>query len=609
MSQATGLATIGDNDNLPTGTAVITPNAPSTFTFYGATRQIVSVADATVPFAQANRITNTTRPVNVYDIQLQQRNAVPLAKGDAMLLTFWARNGNPANASPAQFQVVFEQAGSPYTHSLTYTGSVGTAWKRFDVPFPVAEPYAVSGAQLGFQLGFDPQTLDIGGVSLTNYAQGIAVGDLPRTPQGYQGREASAAWRAAAEDRIEQERKADLNVVVRDAAGNVIDGAAVSVKLRKHSFGFGTAVAGGVLNSTTNPDTPKYRQTIKDYFNKVVLENDLKWPGWQSNPNTAINAINWLNANGITDVRGHNLIWPSWRYIPASPGSTYGGVNYRSDPNKDDSQEEYEAHVTVDGPDAAKAWLRQRILDHIAQEAGHPSIKGRLTDWDVINEPYSEHQIQDILGKLEMVAWFQAAKAADPAAKLFLNDYPSLAGGAHLDNFQQTIQYLLDNGAPLEGIGFQGHFGDGLVGMDQIYATYTRFASAFGLPMQVTEFDTTVPDLQLQADFLRDFVTLSFSQPQINSFMMWGFWEGAHWMPSAALWRKDWSIKPNGQAWADLVKQVWTTQATGTTLADGSYHTRGFLGEYEITVTAGGVAKTVVAQLPKAGAVVRDSAP
>lgn len=599
-SQMTGLAAISDNDNLPAGTAVISP-AVTSFTSYGATRQNIAVTG--MPFNQAIRVTNTTHRQNVWDIQVQQRNAVPLAQDDVMLLSFWARSGDPAD-STAYFQVVFETAGPPHDKSVTYNGVAGLAWKRFDVPFPMHRAYAAQGAVLGFQIGFDPQTIDIGGVTLTNYAKQIAVGDLPRTPTGYQGREAAAAWREAAERRIEQHRKADLNVVVRDAAGNPVHGAAVSVKLTEHAFGFGTAVAADGINNAHPTDGPNYRQVIKDYYNAAVLENDLKWPGWQGNPQKAVNAIDWLHANGIDDVRGHNLIWPSWRHIPASPGITYGGVSYRADPNKHDSQEEYEAHVTVDGAAAANAWLRQRVRDHIAQEAGHPGVKGRISDWDVINEPYSEHDVQDLLGNLEMVEWFKIAKQADPNARMFLNDYPSLGGGPHLDAYEQTLRFLLDNGAPLEGIGFQGHFGGSPVGMDRVLQTYDRFASAFGLPMQVTEFDTTVGDLQLQADYLRDFLTLSFSHPDIDKFLMWGFWEGRHWLPEAALWRRDWSIKPNGQAWVDLTQREWTTETAGATRADGTYGTRGFMGEYEITVTVGGATKTVTAYLPAAGATV-----
>jgi endo-1,4-beta-xylanase len=73
--------------------------------------------------------------------------------------------------------------------------------------------------------------------------------------------------------------------------------------------------------------------------------------------------------------------------------------------------------------------------------------------------------------------------------------------------------------------------------------------------------------------------------------LMWGYWEGQHWIPNAALYRQDWSIKPNGQAYKDLLFKRWWTNVTGLSNTNGQYGTRGFLGYYKITGTLG--AKTV----------------
>ena len=63
-----------------------------------------------------------------------------------------------------------------------------------------------------------------------------------------------------------------------------------------------------------------------------------------------------------------------------------------------------------------------------------------------------------------MVDWFAAARRNLPGTPLFINDYSILSGGgqdvAHQDHYEATIAYLLEAGAPLDGIGMQGHFGD-----------------------------------------------------------------------------------------------------------------------------------------------------
>jgi hypothetical protein len=66
--------------------------------------------------------------------------------------------------------------------------------------------------------------------------------------------------------------------------------------------------------------------------------------------------------------------------------------------------------------------------------------------------------------------------------------------------------------------------------------------------------------------------------------MIWGFWEGRHWRPDAALWRKDWSLKPNGRVWTELTRKTWWTDEQGKTDRRGRWSTRGFLGDYEIEV-------------------------
>ncbi|HJS06079.1 MAG TPA: endo-1,4-beta-xylanase, partial [Pirellulales bacterium] len=321
------------------------------------------------------------------------------------------------------------------------------------------------------------------------------------------------------------------------------------------------------------------RALVKSLFSRVVIENAVKWPNWESARQTGINLVNWLVGNGL-EVRGHNLVWPNWQYLPSSVKTTYYNT------------------LATQGQAAATAWLRQRVITHISDEAS--ALAGKLIEWDVINEPYTNHELMDILGNSAMIDWFRQAKQSDPNAGMFLNDYNILsalgADYAHQNGFYSAIQYLRDGGAPIEGIGMQGHFGSGLTGVPRMLQILDRFA-AFGLPISATEFDVTVADEQVQADFTRDFMTTLFSHPAVNGILTWGFWQNAHWRPEAAMFRSDWTIKPNGQAWVDLVHTLWNTETVGTTLADGGYTTRGFRGDYDIEVTFAGQSKSVTATL------------
>ena len=100
-----------------------------------------------------------------------------------------------------------------------------------------------------FTLGLREQTVEIGGIELVNYGTSKKVADLPFTRLGYAGSEPGAAWRKAAEARIEKIRKGDLTVVVKDKAGKPVRGAEVAVRMRKHAFLFGTAVNATAFSS------------------------------------------------------------------------------------------------------------------------------------------------------------------------------------------------------------------------------------------------------------------------------------------------------------------------------------------------------------------------
>lgn len=373
-----------------------------------------------------------------------------------------------------------------------------------------------------------------------------------------------APWRAEAKQRIEKHRKGDLEVRLVGPDGRAVAGADVAVRMKRHAFGFGSAVNLQAVASAGEAND-RYRKHIFELFNRVVDENDLKWPAWDGqwgprmSRERSVAALKLLRKRGFT-LRGHCMVWPSWRHVPRR------ARELRNDP----------------------AALRKYVRDHIRDIAG--ATKGLLDEWDVINEPFSNHDLMDVCGKDVMVEWFQTARAVLPKARLFINDYAILAAGgatdtAHQKHYEQTIRYLLEKGAPLGGIGLQSHFRKPTAPAT-LWKILDRFAK-FRLPLAITEFDFDTDDEQLQAQYTRDFMTAVFAHPAVEGFLMWGFWAGRHWRPRAAMFTRDWSIRPNGRAYKQLVFQEWWTDADGKTDARGALRTRGFLGDYEVTVTHG----------------------
>ncbi len=529
-------------------------------------------------FTQAWDLRTATAGTNSWDTRLRCFGTQPAAKGDVIVATFWMRTITPGQGlSQGTTTFVFERGASPYDKDGSYSASAGTAWQRFDVVSQASDNYTGTSAYLSYNLSFwvnyAGQEVQIGGFSILDYGQNVDPTTLNLSPSWpYEGHDPNAAWRQQALDRIERIRKADVALVVRDSAGKPLAGVPVHLRMKKHAFGWGTAV-----DSTTLSKNPTYAKAIKDNFNKIVLENDLKWPpfeSWKINGQPSADyGLNWARDNGFTMVRGHNIIWPGKSNLPTDVQTML-------------------ATTPVD-----TVALSKRIDDHFQQVVTF--ARGRVTEWDVVNEPYGNHDVQDVLGDSVMTHWFNLAHQYDPNVKLYLNDYSiGEAGGVdqqHIDYTSNVVRELVASNAPLDAIGLQSHMDSNLTPPTRALHYFDYWANSFkpGMQIQVTEFDVNVPFETVQADYTRDYMIAAFSHPSMAGFMMWGFWEGAHWLPRGAMLRLDWSEKPNYKVWRDLVYKQWWTDVTGATTADGVFHTRAFLGDYDIEYTVNGATTTV----------------
>ena len=83
----------------------------------------------------------------------------------------------------------------------------------------------------------------------------------------------------------------------------------------------------------------------------------------------------------------------------------------------------------------------------------------------------------------------------------------------------------------------------------------------------------------------------SFAQESFDGFIMWGYKGGPG--ERFVMYDDNWNEKPGLTIWQDLIYNKWWTSESGSTSQDGSFATRGFYGDYDITVTADGKTKTV----------------
>ena len=385
---------------------------------------------------------------------------------------------------------------------------------------------------------------------------------LSVTTASYAGMEDSASWRKEAKQRIETLRKGRFNVKVTDAVGIPLTNQTVTAKLYRHNFGFGAAPRLRRLYGSPYPQ--EIRQRHLDYcdllFHKLTPENAFKWKHHDNNSQYIKPFMTWCAERSIP-VRGHCLIWPGFKRAAVE-------------------------HAKYSG---SEVQLRKLLNDHIhkmVSQYGDP-----LTEWDVLNEPFSSHDYMDILGPEVVVDWFQQVQQIRPEVKRYVNDYGILTKNSvrHRRFYFNYIAGLLKQGAAIQGIGFQAHIPKGFAptAPQELLSIMNDFA-ALNTELQVTEFDFETLNLEFQARYTEDFMTAVFSHPQMTGLLTWTPFEYAKNSvpkPDAALVDRNLRLKPNGQVWHDLVNKRWSTEVELLTDSRGEINFSGYKGLYHLQLS------------------------
>lgn len=517
---------------------------------------------------------------NPWDAGWKVSNQQTIQTGDKLLAVFYLRSVN--GSGEVNF---FIENNTTYAKEVYLQLPLSEEWRLYFVPFESMNTYAPGACGWGFHLANQAQTIEIGGFTAINFDSNVNIEDLPSqvNNQFYGGYEADAPWRSAAADRIDNLRKADLNISVQRTNGSPIENAAVEVKMLEHEFGFGSAVVASRIannpaynviyeNKITNLDGQGHG------FNTVVFENDLKWDAWEEewlvNKEELADAVAWLKEQNI-EIRGHTLVWPGTNFLPDDIPQNYGNLSY----------------------------IQNRINDHIEEIMLYPGIGPEIHNWDVLNEIAVNQDIahafsasdQYNTGRELYVEIFEKAREVDPNVGLWLNDYVTMtlnqnAGDVLYDRLKQYTQELVDAGVDIAGIGFQGHIGGSPNSIYEVLATLDDFHQSFGLKAKITEFDLpSFVDEQLAADYLRDFLTAIFSHESVDGFLFWSFWDGQTYMNEGSnLYRQDWSETPAHTAFVDLLFNEWWTDESHLSEANGQIDTRVFKGLYEISYECDG---------------------
>jgi endo-1,4-beta-xylanase len=197
--------------------------------------------------------------------------------------------------------------------------------------------------------------------------------------------------------------------------------------------------------------------------------------------------------------------------------------------------------------------LSELLKEHITTVMKH--YAGQVFAWDVVNEAF------DAKGGFEQSLWydkpgigfagrktayieqaFRWARAADPKALLFYNDYDTEGLNAKSDAVYAMVKDFRKRGVPIDGVGIQAHiFNLSLKEISSLAANMKRLA-ALGVQVHITEMDVALPidakgalvneaDLTRQADIYRFVARACLEQPACTVLQTWGFTDKYSWVP------------------------------------------------------------------------------
>ncbi|MEU4334895.1 endo-1,4-beta-xylanase [Micromonospora lupini] len=306
---------------------------------------------------------------------------------------------------------------------------------------------------------------------------------------------------------------------------------------QRHGLKIGTAVNATALNDASDP---QYRRLAASEFSSVTAENAMKWESLEPTRGT----YDWTAADQLVEfakrnrqaVRGHVLVWhsqlPAWLTSGVADGSI------------------------------SKQELRELLRKHITTVVKR--YQGRIWQWDVVNEAVSDpwdtpstlhykgFWAQN-LGPDYIADAFRWARAADPKALLFYNDYniEAFGSGNPADDKTQFVydmaKGLRAQGVPIDGVGSQGHLGTQYGNFDtlQVTAALKRFAG-LGLATAFTEVDVRSemteavragnsaeinPRLQASAANFSVLMKACLAVRTCLSYTVWGFSDKYSWVP------------------------------------------------------------------------------
>ncbi len=369
----------------------------------------------------------------------------------------------------------------------------------------------------------------------------------------------------AAREQIERIRKGDFALVLADESGSPISGAA-EIAMTRHAFAFGINLSQlhGAHARNDRDLVERAGKAVEEIYNLGVVTGF--WQGSQSELRGAYDFSKqdwmreWARQRGLR-MRYHCLIYnfhyaiPSWQEQVRTEEEWWPLIEdwlRASGEHWGDTIEEFDV-------------INEMLLNAKWYEANSPIFPS-------LKDPAVGARI------------FELARRHFPGAKLICLEagVPSTPFSSHIRNTLEYHKAILGLGAPVDAIGYQGHYHGARVTMAEVDEHIEAFRP-LGKPVHITEFTATPANQNddgqtwgHKAEFFVNAYTVLFSKPFVEQITAWHLIDNR----SGLFDSRGEETEILAAMRKLLTKDWWTVWRGG--LVQGKAAFRGFFGEYEI---------------------------
>ncbi|KAI0076007.1 endo-1,4-beta-xylanase C precursor [Panus rudis PR-1116 ss-1] len=280
-------------------------------------------------------------------------------------------------------------------------------------------------------------------------------------------------------------------------------------------------------SATDNPELTDqaYVAILSDntMFGQITPGNSMKWDATEPSRGT----FTFTNGDVIANLakkngqllRGHNCVWysqlPSWVSSGNFDAPTLTSI--------------IQTHCST-----VVSHYKGQILASL-QFAQYIDADSNSVEPFNDDGTWRQDVFYNVLGTSYVQIALEAARAADPAAKLYINDYNIEGPSAKATAMQNLIKSLKSNNVPIDGVGLQGHFIVGALpsGIQQNIQTFVDL----GVEVAITELDirtnTPASDSALQQQS-KDYATVVSACRAVKGCIgitIWDYTDKYSWVP------------------------------------------------------------------------------